>query len=187
MGGGSVPKLSPPPLSLLISTFGFRLEPGCKSNGQIILYRAAKRVQKRAIFLSIFSRDLIIDPEAISCSLACRPDYRKYFSPGICYIFTINDLSHRPSSEKWEKSRKNSKQRPSKGTYSGWILRTFSKSVFYNVQITSEPLCSDPCARLKIQICTHALSQLGVSQNSLLLWSNLTAGKHIWHPPWAWM
>ena len=34
---------------------------------------------------------------------------------------------------------------------------------------------------------THALNQLGLSQNSSLLWSNFTVDKHIWHPPWAWM
>ena len=40
------------PISLLISTFGIRLEPGCKSHGQIIHYRTAKNVQKQAtVFL----------------------------------------------------------------------------------------------------------------------------------------
>ena len=34
---------------------------------------------------------------------------------------------------------------------------------------------------------THALNQLGVSQNSSPLWSNFTADNYIWHPPWAWM
>ena len=33
-------------ISLLISTFGIHLEPGCKSHGQIVHYRAAKNVQK---------------------------------------------------------------------------------------------------------------------------------------------
>ena len=33
-----------------------------------------------------------------------------------------------------------------------------SRSVFHNMQITSEPLCSDPCARLKIQIPLHSIS-----------------------------
>ena len=30
---------------------------------------------------------------------------------------------------------------------------------------------------------THALNQLGISQNSLPPSSNFTADKHIWHPP----
>ena len=33
-----------------------------------------------------------------------------------------------------------------------------SRSFFYNMQITSEPLRSDPCARLKIQIPMHSIS-----------------------------
>ena len=40
------------PISLLISTFGIHLEPGCNSHGQIIHYRAAKNDQKQAtVFL----------------------------------------------------------------------------------------------------------------------------------------
>ena len=37
------------------------------------------------------------------------------------YLFPINNLPHRPPSKKSEKSWKNSKQRPPKGTYPGWI------------------------------------------------------------------
>ena len=29
---------------------------------------------------------------------------------------------------------------------------------FHNMQITSEPLCSDPCARLRIQTPMHSMS-----------------------------
>ena len=40
------------PVSLLISTFCFHLEPGCKSHDQIIHYRTAKDVQEQAtVFL----------------------------------------------------------------------------------------------------------------------------------------
>ena len=42
------------------------------------------------------------------------------WAPKYC-IFPINNLPHRPPSKKSEKSQKNSKQRPSKGMYPGWI------------------------------------------------------------------
>ena len=42
------------PISLLINTFGFHLEPGCKSHKQIIHYRSAKCVQKQATLLLFF-------------------------------------------------------------------------------------------------------------------------------------
>ena len=40
------------PFLLLISTFGIRLEPGCKSHGQIIRYQTAENAPKQAtVFL----------------------------------------------------------------------------------------------------------------------------------------
>ena len=45
------------PISLLISTFGIHLEPGCKSHEQIIHYRTAKNVQKQATVLLYFLDD----------------------------------------------------------------------------------------------------------------------------------
>ena len=43
----------PHPVSLLISTFGIHLEPGCKSHGQTIHFHAAKSAQNQATsFLS---------------------------------------------------------------------------------------------------------------------------------------
>ena len=42
------------PISLLISTFGIHLEPGCKSHSQIIHYRTAKNVQTQATVLLCF-------------------------------------------------------------------------------------------------------------------------------------
>ena len=42
------------PITLLVSTFGIHLEPGCKSHGQIIHYRTAKNVQKQATVLLYF-------------------------------------------------------------------------------------------------------------------------------------
>ena len=47
------------PISLLISTFGIHLEPGCKSQGQIIHYRSAKNVQKQATVFLHFRQVLI--------------------------------------------------------------------------------------------------------------------------------
>ena len=74
------------------------------------------------------------------------------------YIFPINDLPHRPP----KKNQKISEKNPSKGHPSARTLLEFkeknSRSVFHNMQITSEPHCSDPCARLKIQIPMHSIS-----------------------------
>ena len=42
------------PISLLISTFGIHLEPGCNSHEQIIHCRTAKNVQKQATVLLYF-------------------------------------------------------------------------------------------------------------------------------------
>ena len=40
-----------------------------------------------------------------------------------------------------------------------WVnLKKISRSVFHNMQITTEPRCSDPCAMLKIQIPMHSIS-----------------------------
>ena len=44
----------PDPISLLISTFGIHLEPGCKSHGQIVHFRTAKNVPKQATVLLCF-------------------------------------------------------------------------------------------------------------------------------------
>ena len=63
-----------------------------------------------------------------------------------------------PQKDQKNPEKKKSKQRPSKGTYPGWIQRKISRSVFRNMQITSEPFCSDACARLKIQIPMHSIS-----------------------------
>ena len=56
--------------------------------------------------------------------------------------------------------QKNPEKFPSKGHPKARTLvdfkEKFSKSVFHNMQITSEPLCSDPCARLKRYPCTQS-------------------------------
>ena len=57
------------PISLLISTFGIHLEPGCKSQGQIIHYRSAKNVQKQATVFLHFRQVLITWPRGYFCSL----------------------------------------------------------------------------------------------------------------------
>ena len=91
-----------------------------------------------------------------------RPDYRKYLSPEILSIpykwFAPQTPPKKTKTTTTEKSGKTFKQRPSKGTYPGWIQRKISRSVFHNMQITSEPLCSHPCTRLKIQIPMHSIS-----------------------------
>ena len=50
------PKIVPhsDPISLLISTFGIHLEPGCKRHGQIIHHRTANNVQTQATVLLYF-------------------------------------------------------------------------------------------------------------------------------------
>ena len=74
------------------------------------------------------------------------------------YIFSINDLPYRPPLKKSEKSRKKFQAKAIQGHVPPLNLIFFSRSVFHNMQITSEPLCSDPCARLKIQISMHSIS-----------------------------
>ena len=57
LGGGGwgvrVPKIvsHSDPVSLLISTFGIHLEPGCKSHEQIVHYLTAKNVKKATVLL----------------------------------------------------------------------------------------------------------------------------------------
>ena len=91
-----------------------------------------------------------------------QADYRKYLSPEILSIpykwFAPQTPPKKTKTTTTEKSGKTFKQRPSKGTYPGWIQRKISRSVFHNMQITSEPLCSHPCTRLKIQIPMHSIS-----------------------------
>ena len=41
-------------ISLLISSFGIHLEPGCRSHDQIIHYHTAKNVQKQVTFFHLF-------------------------------------------------------------------------------------------------------------------------------------
>ena len=54
------------------------------------------------------------------------------------------------------------KQNPSKGHPRACTLVEFKEKFpdqfFYTMQIASEPLCSDQCARFKIQIPTHSIS-----------------------------
>ena len=60
------------------------------------------------------------------------------------------------------KNQKNPEKNPSKGHPRARTLVEFkeknSRSVFHNMQITSELLSSDPCARLKTQIPMHSIS-----------------------------
>ena len=54
------------------------------------------------------------------------------------------------------------KKNPSKGHPKARTLaeikEKFPDDFFHDMQITSEPLSSDPCARLKTQIPTHSIS-----------------------------
>ena len=90
------------------------------------------------------------------------------------YIFPINDLPHRPPSEKSEKSGKNSKQRLSN------LKKNFQISFSQYANNVGTPLFRS--MRQAQNTDSLALNQLGVPQNSSLLWSNFTAD--IWHPPW---
>ena len=110
------------------------------------------------------------------------PDYRKYLSPEIL-LFPINDLPHRHPSKKSEKS---GGKIPTRACTLVEFKEKNSRSVFHNRQITSEPLFFRSMRQAQ-NTDTHALNQLGASQNSSPLWSNFAADKHIWHPPWAWM
>ena len=74
------------------------------------------------------------------------------------YTFSINDLLHRPPLKKWEQSWKKIQARAFQGHIPWLNLKKISRSVFHNMQITTEPLCSDPCAMLKIQIPMHSIS-----------------------------
>ena len=61
-----------------------------------------------------------------------------------------------------KKNQKNPEKIPSKGHLRARTLVDFkeknSRPVFHNMQITSEPLCSDPYTTLKIQIPMHSFS-----------------------------
>ena len=60
-----------------------------------------------------------------------------------------------------QKNQKNPEKNPSKGHPRARTLVEFEEKfpdVFHDMQIKSEPLCSDPCARLKIQISMRSIS-----------------------------
>ena len=88
-----------------------------------------------------------------------RPDYRKYLSPGILCIPYKWFAPQTPP----QKNQKNpEKKNPSTGHPMARTLVEFKEkfqiSFFHDMQIMSEPLCSDPCTRLKIQIPMHSIS-----------------------------
>ena len=88
-----------------------------------------------------------------------RPDYRKYLSPEILYIPC---KWFAPQTSLPKKSEKSGEKNPSKSHPRARTLVEFkeniSRSVFHNMLITSEPLCTDPCTRLKMQIPMHSTS-----------------------------
>ena len=113
------------------------------------------------------------------------PDYGKYLSPEILYI-----------PYKWFAPQTPLKKiRKIRGKYQAKAIQEHVpclnlKNIF---QISFSQYANNVGTPLfrsmrQAQITdTHALNQQEVSQNSSPLWSNFTADKHIWHPPWAWM
>ena len=102
------------------------------------------------------------------------------------YLFPLNDLPHRPPSKKSEKSGKKFQAKVIQG-HVPWLnlKKNFQISFSQYAKSVGTPLFRSMLQAQNTD--THALNQLGVSQNSSPLWSNFTADKHIWHPPWAWM
>ena len=114
-----------------------------------------------------------------------RPDYRNYLSPEILYIPYKWFAPQTPL----KKIRKIPKKFQAKAIQGHVPCLNLKK----NIQISFSQYANNvgtPLFRSMRQAQntdTHALNRLGVSQNSSPLWSNFTADKHIWHPPWAWM
>ena len=108
---------------------------------------------------SLASFDLDLAPNSrlfLGCAVqGCWPDYRKYLSPEILY----NPYKWFAPQSPLKKIRKKFQAKTLKG-HVPWLnyKETFPKKKKIQMQITSEPLCSDPCTRLKIQISMHSIS-----------------------------
>ena len=63
-----------------------------------------------------------------------------------------------PPKQNQKNPEKNSTQRPSKGRTRAEFKEKIRDNFSHNMQIMPEPLSSDPCARLKIQIPMHSIS-----------------------------
>ena len=87
------------------------------------------------------------------------PDYRKYLSPEILYIPYKWFAPQTPLKKKIFKIPKKFQAKAIQGHVPCLNLKkNFQISFSQIMQITSEPLCSDPCARLKIRIPMHSIS-----------------------------
>ena len=74
-------------------------------------------------------------------------------------MFPKNNLPHRPLSKKIRKIPKKFQAKAIQGHVSWLNLKGKKNQIsFHNMQITSEPLCSDSCTKLKIQIPMHSIS-----------------------------
>ena len=85
------------------------------------------------------------------------PDYRKYLSPEILYI-PYKWFAPQTSLKQIRKILKKFQAKAIQGHVPCLKLNKDFQISFHNMQIMSEPLCSDPCARLKIQIPMHSIS-----------------------------
>ena len=85
------------------------------------------------------------------------PDYRKYLSPEILYI-PYKRFFPQTLIKKIRKIREKIEAKATQGHVPWLNLKKNFQISFHNMQITSEPLFSDPCARLKIQIPMHSIS-----------------------------
>ena len=113
------------------------------------------------------------------------PDYRKYLSPEILHI-PYKWFAPQTPLKKIRKIREKIQAKAIQGHVPWLNLKKKMRSSFsqYTNNVGTPLFRSMRQAQITD---THALNQLGVSQNSSPLWSNFTADKHIWHPPWAWI
>ena len=114
------------------------------------------------------------------------PHYRTYFSPEILYYIPYKCSASQTPLKKDRKIRKIFQAKAFQGQVPGLNLKKNFHINFLQYANNIRTLLFRSMHQAQ-NTDTHALKQLGVSQNSLPLWSNFTAGKHIWYPSWAWM
>ena len=102
------------------------------------------------------------------------------------YIFPIYDLPHRPPLKKIRKIPTKFHAKAIQG-HVPWLNLKKNFRISFSQYANNVETLLFRSMRQAQNTDTHTLNQLGVFQNSLPLWSNFTADKHIWHPPWAWM
>ena len=89
--------------------------------------------------------------------LKCWPDYRKYFSPEILYI-PYKWFAPQTPPKKRRKIPKKFQAKAIQGHVPCLNLKKIFQISFSQYANSVGTLCSDPCARLKIQIPMHSIS-----------------------------